>query len=282
MNLRSIGGRLWGSFLLMVALVIAVGVVGLLNVSELNRASQMLGRQAQQVTRLRVIQAGVENTRLALNSALVNRSEGELARAGIILKSLDDQITAYEHSSASVPSAPSGVSAPAAGQSCGSHCHGAPSVAELETKREAFDKLAGTYLASAKQSAVNMPQATSSLEQASADVRTALDTLAKEEQSTMDLVQADAAAAQSRALLLTIIFGVVAAIAAGIMAFTITRSITRPLAYLVDVSDRISTGELDAVIQVNTKDEIAELGASLERMRVSLQAVIERLKSKPH
>lgn len=259
--LRSIPGRLWASFLLMVVLVVAVGVVGLLNIFELNRASQLLGTEAQQVTRLRVIQASVENTRLALNSALSTRSDGELARAGIILTNLNDQIKAYEQSSGSLTSAAGGIT-------------------DLEAKRKAFDTLASQYIATAKQQAVFMPEAIVSLETASTDVRTTLDKLARDEQATMDTVQADAAAAQSRALLLTIIFGVVAAIAAGIMAFTITRSITKPLAYLVNVSDRISMGELDAAIQLNTKDEIAELGASLERMRVSLQAVIERLKAK--
>lgn len=259
--LRSIPGRLWASFLLMVVLVVAVGVVGLLNIFELNRASQLLGTEAQQVTRLRVIQASVENTRLALNSALSTRSDGELARAGIILANLNDEIKAYE-------------------QSSGALATSASSINDLEAKRQAFESMAANYIATAKVQAVFMPGATASLENASTDVRNTLDKLAKEQQATMDSVQAGATAAQSRALLLTIVFGVVAAIAAGVMAFSITRSITQPLAYLVNVSDRISMGELDAAIQLNTKDEIAELGASLERMRVSLQAVIERLKAK--
>ncbi len=258
MSLRTIGGRLYASFLVMVVLVIAVGVVGLVNISALNRASQQLGNQAQQVTRLRVIQAGVENTRLALTSALNTRSDGELTRAGIILTGVDDQITAYQSSSA-LPA-------------------GAPDMTELKTKRQTFDKMATDYMAAARQGTVFTTDNAASLDQASSDVRAALDKLVKDEQGTMDQVQASAAAAQSRALMLTIVIGAVAVIAAGIMAFTITRSITRPLAYLVNVSDRISTGELTAAVELNTKDEIAELGASLERMRVSLQAVIERLR----
>src|SRR5574341_189233 len=43
------------------------------------------------------------------------------------------------------------------------------------------------------------------------------------------------------------------------IAFILSRSITRPLVYLSRVADRISLGELDAKIQVNSKDEVGDL-----------------------
>ena len=73
---------------------------------------------------------------------------------------------------------------------------------------------------------------------------------------------------------------VVAALLGVVLAVTITRSITGPLANLVQVSDKISTGELDTPVPVAARDEIGDLAESMERMRISLKAVIERLRAR--
>ncbi len=68
------------------------------------------------------------------------------------------------------------------------------------------------------------------------------------------------------ALLLTIVFLVV-----------VVRAITGPIAHLSEVADRISLGEMDATIHVDTKDEIGELGERFRRMQVSLKAAMDAL-----
>lgn len=77
-------------------------------------------------------------------------------------------------------------------------------------------------------------------------------------------------------------FGQVAAIILGIVAIglgiLLSRTITRPLTQLTQVADRISLGELDAKVEVRSKDEIGELAESIGRMQASLQAAIERLR----
>ena len=47
---------------------------------------------------------------------------------------------------------------------------------------------------------------------------------------------------------------------------------------LSEGADRISMGELDMAMEVHSRDEIGELADSMERMRVSLKAALERLK----
>ena len=42
--------------------------------------------------------------------------------------------------------------------------------------------------------------------------------------------------------------------------------------------ERISIGDLDYSLDIQTGDEIEELAASMERMRVSLKAAMDRLK----
>jgi HAMP domain-containing protein len=68
------------------------------------------------------------------------------------------------------------------------------------------------------------------------------------------------------ALLLTIIFLTV-----------VVRAITRPIAHLSEVADRISLGEMDATINIDTKDEIGELGERFRRLQVSLKAAMDAL-----
>lgn len=67
----------------------------------------------------------------------------------------------------------------------------------------------------------------------------------------------------------------VAAIA-GIAAIFLARVLTQPIVHLTRVADRISLGELDAKIEINSKDEIGELAQALRRMQASIQAAMRR------
>ncbi len=73
---------------------------------------------------------------------------------------------------------------------------------------------------------------------------------------------------------------IVAGIIAVIIAVLLSRGITRPIVQLSRVADRISLGELDAKIEINSKDEVGELAEAIRRMQASLQAAIERLRSR--
>jgi methyl-accepting chemotaxis protein len=63
-------------------------------------------------------------------------------------------------------------------------------------------------------------------------------------------------------------------------AYTIGRGITNAAVHLKDATESISRGELDVQIDVKTGDEMETLAESIERMRVSLKAAIERLRSR--
>jgi len=67
---------------------------------------------------------------------------------------------------------------------------------------------------------------------------------------------------------------VVALLLSGIVA----RSVTGPMAHLADVADRMSLGELDVDIDIDSKNEIGQLAESLRRMQASLKSAIERLR----
>jgi methyl-accepting chemotaxis protein len=54
--------------------------------------------------------------------------------------------------------------------------------------------------------------------------------------------------------------------------------ITRNIQYLTEAADRISVGDLEAEIEVKSKDEIGNLADAISRMQDSLRFSIERLR----
>ena len=64
----------------------------------------------------------------------------------------------------------------------------------------------------------------------------------------------------------------------GLIVFFYGRKVTGNIRRLSEVADRISIGELNAEIDVKSKDEIGELAEAISRMQDSLRLSIERLR----
>jgi methyl-accepting chemotaxis protein len=62
-----------------------------------------------------------------------------------------------------------------------------------------------------------------------------------------------------------------------ILSFLLSRGLVKKLRYLSDITQKISTGMMDRSISIKSKDEVGELAASLERMRVSLKMAMEMI-----
>ena len=62
--------------------------------------------------------------------------------------------------------------------------------------------------------------------------------------------------------------------------FFYARSVIKPILQLAEVADRISMGELETPVEVKAKGEVALLADSIERMRISVKAAIERLQKR--
>jgi methyl-accepting chemotaxis protein len=63
----------------------------------------------------------------------------------------------------------------------------------------------------------------------------------------------------------------------GAFAFTITRSITRPLRHAVDVAQHVAVGDLSHHLLIRGKDEVSALLQALEAMQTSLGQVVTRV-----
>lgn len=81
-----------------------------------------------------------------------------------------------------------------------------------------------------------------------------------------------------QSVLLQILLTIVATAIAAFFAARTARRIVRPIENLVEAADKISLGQLDTPVTAERNDEIGDLARALERMRLSLEAAMERLR----
>jgi HAMP domain-containing protein len=60
----------------------------------------------------------------------------------------------------------------------------------------------------------------------------------------------------------------------------IVRSITRPISHLSLVAERISLGEMDAKIDIQTREDIGELATKFRRLQLSLKQAMDQLEAR--
>jgi methyl-accepting chemotaxis protein len=107
---------------------------------------------------------------------------------------------------------------------------------------------------------------------------TALRSLSSYEEGLMSEARASAARSHSRGRNLILGIVVAAALATGVLAISLTRSITGPLRHAVVVADAIARGDLTTRIEAAGRDETALLARSLRSMQDRLAEIVTRIK----
>jgi HAMP domain-containing protein len=127
-------------------------------------------------------------------------------------------------------------------------------------------------------SSLNKVEATASLlRRHSLDVVFASQDRLQETREEADTTSKAADAIVGSTLQWLIIVAVLALAAGLIVGLTVSRSITNAVTTLTQAAERISMGELDAAVTLESKDEMGDLAQSFERMRVSLKTAMDRL-----
>ncbi len=101
-----------------------------------------------------------------------------------------------------------------------------------------------------------------------------LDALANTQQKLADQSVADAETVYERTRIIMLVSGVLAAAFAAFIAWTISRSITRPLSRAVQVAETVAAGDLTAVINAHSTDETGRLLQALAAMNQKLKAIV--------
>jgi len=78
---------------------------------------------------------------------------------------------------------------------------------------------------------------------------------------------------------LLVALGAVASVVGIFAAWSVTRSITRPLARAVEVAERVAQGDLSSRIEVTSRDETGQLMVALKHMNESLDQIVRRVRS---
>jgi HAMP domain-containing protein len=275
-----ISTRLAIGFAAMLLLVIVSAVVAVVSLNRIGESTDVMLRQARRSAALGSIHAGLQRVESSLLSVCETPSEQGRSNVRLLLATVNGEITDLEH-----PMRPQDISLaqflrgnPEATESCAGHCHGNASALDLEVKRAAFGEATLGLLGQTEIQVVHMPTARAYMATVTENVLRTTDQLAQEELVYQAGVQASVLEIEASTRQLMLGAAILAALVGAVLAVVITRSITIPLANLVKVSDRISTGELDTPVPVTAKDEIGELAESMERMRISLKTLIERMR----
>ena len=75
-------------------------------------------------------------------------------------------------------------------------------------------------------------------------------------------------------------FALVALLTVFLQWMVVSRPLIRNLGQLEQAADKISQGDIDEPVRVQGTDEVGRLGVSFERMRTSLQTLIEEAEKK--
>jgi methyl-accepting chemotaxis protein len=99
----------------------------------------------------------------------------------------------------------------------------------------------------------------------------------QKEFSTADATAAAQLYAQTRTLM--IVLGAVVLALAGVLAWWITRSITRPLKHALDVANAVAGGDLSTRVEVSGSDETGQLLQALKTMNDNLVATVSTVRT---
>lgn len=95
---------------------------------------------------------------------------------------------------------------------------------------------------------------------------------------TVGMSTRNTAAALRNLLLLTLLSTLIGLLVATMLANQAARRIVQPISDLVKAADAISLGDLTRPVKAATNDELGDLAQALERMRLSLEAAMDRLR----
>ncbi|HWR72767.1 MAG TPA: methyl-accepting chemotaxis protein, partial [Nitrospirota bacterium] len=118
-----------------------------------------------------------------------------------------------------------------------------------------------------------------SLDKESQEVHKMAEEAEKMSKKDMDAAMLEADRAHKMANILIVAFTILGIVLASIVSYVISRSITKPLLKAVDVSDRLSGGDLTVHLSAESKDETGQLLLSMKSMVEKLREIVADVKS---
>jgi methyl-accepting chemotaxis protein len=108
-------------------------------------------------------------------------------------------------------------------------------------------------------------------------VKESLDAFAESARTDADLAVAEVKTSQKRARNLVLLVMLVGVAAVGILSFTVTREIVKPLSQMVRIAGQVAEGDLTQRIQAQTEDEVGKTSTALNRAFSRMGAAIKTI-----
>ena len=99
-----------------------------------------------------------------------------------------------------------------------------------------------------------------------------------QQKNSIDAVAHEIDAKAASARLWIAVLGVLALSAGIVLAWLLTRSITQPVIRAMELAEAVATGDLSRKVRVDGKDELAQLMASLSTMSANLQDMVRQVR----
>ena len=251
-----IGPRLTAAFLAIAFLTLASGIIGLLGFRQASIAARILAENSEMIRTVQEIRVAVGPLPGPPADFILTGDATAPRRYAEALEKVQESIDAYE-------------------QAHQSHSHSAEHNASAETLvamteadlRELSRLGDVLFTSSDSQTALAF---TAEMDTILAGVNSRLDELLANADEDIHSAQERHRAAQRSAYIGLTASALLAFSLAVALAFGFTRSISRPLAKLVDATDRIIDGDLSTPIEVSGSGEIGQLAESFERMRLTI------------
>jgi methyl-accepting chemotaxis protein len=263
-NLR-IGTRLAIGFAIVIALLIAMAVVGISRIKAVDHNTDVIvNDRYAKISVANTIQDKVELKSRALRTALIATDpdviKEELDKAAGTTAVIDEAMAKLQ---ASIRT-PEGVTAlKRAVETRGTFIVASARLAELARAGQRDE--AGRFLIKSL-----IPQQNAYL--------AALSDLIQTQVQSMHDFAADAAAQAQGATIAMIALATIATLLAAALGFAITRSITRPIAHAVRLAQIVAAGDLSSHIEVTSRDETGQLLSALKDMNGSLVCVVSKVR----
>ena len=264
-NLR-IGQRLGIGFGMVILLMLAVTVIGVSRINQVNGSvSNMVRDFYPKTVMANSIKADLNETARSMRNLLfmtvVADVQGELATIDKSSRNIAETIAKYEKASNSA--------------------EGQRLVKEVKDAREKYLPILANYLKAIKDGSVEQARDLILPEIAPHQKKyfDALDKLIEFQASLMDKSGNEAEAVSSSSSVLMVVLASIAGVLAILVGIWATRSITRPLNAAVEVAQRVATGDLTGNLAVGSTDETGQLLTALKNMNDSLVSTVSQVRS---
>jgi methyl-accepting chemotaxis protein len=118
------------------------------------------------------------------------------------------------------------------------------------------------------------------IEQMRADylaVKESLDDFAESARSEADLAVAGVKSSQTRARNLVLLVMLISGVVLGVLSYTVTRAIVRPLAEVVRVADQVANGDLTQRLEIESTDEVGQTSRALNQAFAKMGSAIKTI-----